>query len=96
MVNTENHEQVKFTDIEPILELHHLCLKKLNNLHAHLFSIKELHVASSLGSNIDHPFKRWVFKCFNRLWVSRVSMRIQEIVKNLPDLFQSTIGSPPH
>ena len=83
---------MKFTDVETVLELRHLRLKKPNNFCTSLFSIKELHVASSPGSDVDHLFKRWVFKCLNRLWVSSVSMRIQEMTKNLPDPFQSTIG----
>jgi hypothetical protein len=47
MVDTEIHDRIKVTNVESILELRHLCLKKSNNFHASLLPIKELHVVSS-------------------------------------------------
>lgn len=95
MVDTEQRGRVKFTDIESILELHHLRLEEPNDFCPGLFSIKELDVASCSSSNIDHPFKRRVFECLNGLQVLSVSTIIQEVMRNLPDPFQLTIGSPP-
>ena len=73
MVDTENHDRVIFTDIEAILKLRHLRLKKPNNFSTSLLPIKELDFAGSPSSDINHLLERWVFKHLNGLQVSSES-----------------------